>query len=462
MRKYRIAVCCLLCVGLLLSSFGCTKDEAPFVPTSVADLWEQIDKTMEALESYKEESVIEAAFYIQDGLYKMNVVSNGISASLDGEPYYYMEQNTEVTYDSSSYQENFKTIRAYYDGTAYLADEVGAEARKLCSKISFQDFEEIILDNSISLSEHVLDCTAQTFEKNSDGNWTLQFSGYTKKTLDEFCSSMGLNEVDITDQIVDLKISVMADGSYRAKSITLEFVFSENVASNTICKLSSTFSAYNETEATPDAIQADQYTKVDDLPVMMQVSEQLEEMMQQESGKSTVTVKQILRSAGAEQTITEVDKVAYGRKNNKLYYEINANYEGVDIDITYQNGKRIISAQGEQETESITEQEAAYTLETLLNCAYYTDSTVADIQKIDENRYRFTMSICNVPGIEEVYVNARGQLTSVTQTITVKFKDGKLVEMESLVEATGTMSNQNVTCTVSSEAKYGESGSASV
>ncbi len=459
MKKIRIAVCVLFCM-LIAFCFGCHK-EGDFTPKDSDDLWNKIAETMESLDNYVEEGSLRTVFYTQGLRFDATGDSYSVYTSLEGEPYSYMQEEVTVRCQEYSYKNSIEQVRAYYNGKLYLFDKANEYSRKICSDATFETFEEAIIGDTVLTSMDLANCTKKEFVHEKDGTWSLKFSGYTKKLMDSLLESI-FGEFELVDFVEDMNILVTADASFRVKSLEINFVFKEEAGSDVIFKATSTFSKYNEAVANPRKIQADTYTEVDDIYILEEVANQLEDFQKQKDGKFTLSIDQTVKSNGEEQLFQEVDRVSFGRKNGKLYYNIDVDYDGTPMDIVYAHGKQTVSANGESKEVFVSEEDAEKYLEALLNNGQYDTSTIYDITKLEDGQYRLKVAYCNMAEIEAFYAENSGRLYSTKQVITVVFHEGKLIQMESNVEALGVIQNQRTTLTVRALVEYQEAGGEAV
>ncbi len=453
MKKVRSAIGLFLCTVMLISCTGCFGSR-DFEPKNSASLWKKIERTMDGLKSYEEDGTIQATFYNQGLPFELKSRSHGVSAPKGKSPYICVKQITTTRCEALHLREDAEQIRAYYNGKTYLSDGTGSRMRYICADVSYDEFFEFVLANSFTSSEYILDCAIQDFSHEDDGTWKLDFSQYTQKAIDKLLESTGMDALEVKEHVFDLAVSVVADASFRVKTLEIAFVFTEDAGEETNFKIATTYSAYNKATMNTDVIDVDRYTEVEDLHIMREVHDQLEKIKNRSPGKSTVTIEQCVTDGKKAQTIREVDQISYGRKNGDFCFDIDTDYNGTNMTISYKNGKQTVSAGGKTQTENLTEEKAKAYLGGVLDSAYYEETFVSDIRKLEAGKYELTLANCKIPGIESTYTSNSGRLRSIKQVILVTFQDGKLVKMESNTEANGTVGNQTITIVVKSVAEY--------
>ncbi|MBR5500164.1 MAG: hypothetical protein IKV74_01405 [Clostridia bacterium] len=452
MRKIRVAACLLLCGVLAVLCTSCFT-ESVFEPKSADALWEKINQTMDALNSYKAEGTMEAVLYEQGYRFDLTGETQAVNAGSKQNPYSYMHTISTLQCDQYSLREQQERIQAYYDGKVYLLDRKDNSSRKIYSEISFEEYEETFLNDNLAYTDvDLIDCTQKEYSKEEDGTWTLRLSGYTKKSLDAFLESTGVADLSASEHALDMELSIIADALFQVQTMDFEILFSSNAGQGTKLKLTYSFAEYNEAKANPDDIKTTQYTKVEDIDILKEITDQLTEIQKKESGKATLTIDQVLKNNKREQTIQEIDQISYGRKNGSLYYKVDTKYDGTDIKISYENEKRTVTANGEKETTTETERTAEVFLQGLLNNAYYNEAAVSKIEKIKAGEYKLTFAYCAVPGAESAYAD---------QVVTVTFQNEKLVKMDSNVVVSGYVGDAWSTLTIHSVVEYKDAGSES-
>ncbi len=462
MKKFRTAICLFLCIAVVIPCVGCFRDKAPFVPTSAEMLWKKIDQTMNVLDSYEANGTLEVVFYNQGVRFDAAGEVHMVQAFYEEQPYEYTQTTTNLRCDEYSYRENQKQIQAYYKGKAYFLDQRDDKSRRICSKVPYEDFLKMTSGDAMTADVDLMACTDKAFNQETDGTWSLKLSGYTKKTLDVFLETVGMDSLVMSEDVQDMEITITADALFRVQKLEYALVFSKKATAGTMLKVNYMISKYNEAAINSAEIKTQQYTEVEHIQVMFDVEDQLEQILEKKSGKINLDVEQTLTRGEKTQDIHEKYQIAYGQKNGSLFYNIEADSNNAKMTVSYENGVQTTSAGGKKETSSLSDNEAETVLESLGNYVCYQESAVSNIQKVKDNEYRLTMSYCAIPGIEELFTSNAGFFNTANQTITVRFENGKLTRMETDAEANGSIGNLWTVLKVHAQIVYKDGGGEAV
>lgn len=472
MKKVLMFLCVLMCAVMMITLSACqnepaenptgdnvketekqpeeTKDEEkPAEPTSADELWALVDGNMENADSYEANITMDMVMYM--GGFKIDSKATGFEIFSEGDDYYYYRfLTTDMECDELSLEETQKELVAFNEGTAFISKIAGDKAQNLCSKMTADEFKEYE-DGSIDQEFIAKDYTESEFLKNDDGTWSLSFSGYTKKAINGFLKDMGIESDILGADIVDVKISLIADSDYYAKELTLEYIFDVEETDTAVPMLKETmmYSKFNAAERTTTGIELDEYTEVADIRVLKDVEEQIDEFCNLPEAAFTFDMKQESKLDGQTvSTITEKDNISFGKKNGSYVYVADIIYNGQKMNVSYRNGVQTIEINGESQNVPQSEEEAFDYILGVVNSANYDADSISNIVKMSEGVYKLTVEEPDLSAYEAALTGEGMTFKSGTQEIIVTFADGKLKKLESEVNVVAEYSENGNTAGV--------------
>lgn len=438
----------ILVLSLILCMTACQKPiEEKYIPESAVALWNKIDETMTAAQSMEMRSTVLAVFY-----------SGGYEFKLHGSAYIFASKETHFTdsemtlsCEATSFEQKTYLMEAYYEGKMYHMGNDGTYDQKLCSAMTHDEYDQI---QSGTLTEDVdlADCTSARYTQNEDGTWILEFSGYTKKTIDSMIDSLSMTQDMLAVPIADVKVTICANADFLVNKMEFSFVFAaddEGLAPTFL--MTAEYAGYNSAVFDAGKLNTEEFTEVDDVRILESMQSALTERQNAASGKFNLDLKSIHKLQNQTTTFEEKDVVTYGRKNGAYYYTIMSEMEGQTFEIRYQNGEQNVTMDGQTTTGSQSEAEAKYFVDALINSAYYTSAAITDIQKLEDGVY---LLIGEPKNMEQAMGLTDVDVASVIQECKVTFENNKLMKIENKLVIEGKYSADSITITVESLVEF--------
>ena len=432
----------LLCSSMLLIFASCTKEE-----TDPSEVYLKIDEYMDSLDSYKVMAQIHLTTYVDGN--KLETVGDTsflVAGIGSDDPYYYSIAEVCVSVDELDYYEEAVMVEAYNDGVYYSRDGSNGYEKKLCGDMTASDFWDYIepeYDYGIDYS----DCDKIVLNETSVGSNILQFSGYSKETLEKIIEQYDLDEDSLGFKIKDAKITLVYDDEYRVKSLSFTFMFDTPVEEKNIpiFTIWASYSDYNEVERTEMFIKPTSFDKVENVKIANDIHKALNELCDADEGEFTLRIDQSVSYAGQKSTYRETDTVKYGVNDGGFYFDVTADMNGVDVNLKYENGEA--SATGLDESAYLTidsEESAKAYIESLINSQKFDRMNVSRITEVGDGIYELeSTSIC--PELDYAFILDAYALTHKSSSHTLKAyfsEDGSLEKIESKLEVLGKLSDE--------------------
>ncbi|MBE6712786.1 MAG: hypothetical protein E7580_04610 [Ruminococcaceae bacterium] len=404
------------------------ESEKPFEPKNAKELWEKIDRVMDGLESYGIKQEIKSVIYYAGNKFEIASSIEGITSSEKAEDYYfYMSGENKVLCKELDVDETVEMKEAFYKDKMYVLNKSESVDQRLCASATAEEFlknEDAVSIDDLDLSA----CMNQEFSKQKDGTWTLSFSGYTKKSIDQFLEEMSLEE-DLGAPVSDMEVVATCDKEFRSTEVTFEFLFDlkddSTVAPEIFIKIS--FDRFNDAEFDFDTLLPEEYTEVDDLLVLDRFKKGLEALKSAKKGEFTLNIKEKVTIQGETETKEEDDEISYGEENGSYYYDIRVSDENGRYQLNCRGGTLTITMDGESESGSQSEEEAKALVDGLIDSAKFSSEYVTDVEKLEEDVY-----LIKIDEIDETYFGEElGEgikFSSGSQEITLTMKDDKIAE----------------------------------
>jgi predicted heme/steroid binding protein len=441
-----LAVLLLFSVALA----GCKKEKpAEYEPESAIALWEKIDKNMEGLRSMKTDIIMDMVYYTMG--YEVRMNSSG-SVLVTPESYYADNRTTAKCEELSQMQE-VSTVEAYCDGKMYTATNDGYYDQKFCSPMAWEDFRRSKSGGSFVDEIDFAACTASKFSKEEDGTWTLQFSGYTKKTIDEVLGSMMISDTELGVTITDMHVKVTADADFYIQKVDISLVFAESESRPRLTVVAR-YSGFNTTKVDPAMLSLTEYAEVADVRVLNYVSQVLKEKQDLSEGAFTLDITTAYDMKKESVRYEEHDLVSYGRKNGAYYYAIDAQVDDQSLTIAYQNGEQTVTSGDQSQTVTQPEAEAKAFIDSLIDYARYSGISVTDIQKPETGVFVLTVDRLDLSLYQASVAGTGITLESGSQTITVLFADKKLSGIENITLLTANYAEESMQMTITSSLQF--------
>lgn len=465
MKKYIRSFMALLLAALTVLSLTACRAEVPQAAEeppvtqepsgttiSAAELWAKVDETMDALDAYEMTADMQVVYYYMG----YEITLDGTVSGVYTADAVYNESTAVVTCDELSMNQTISSVEAYYDGKMYIANNDGTYVQKFCSPMTFEEYEA---SQSDELGEDIdiEDCTSARCAQNADGTWSLEFTGYTKKTIDQVLQSMNLTEDILGVSIEDMKVSLTADADFRVKEMSVVFIFPASDDADALTpefSVTTAFTKYNEAQFDPAKLKTEEFTEVPDVRLLSDLSEALKARQDATSGNFTLDISTTYVVQGQSSATVEKDTVTYGRKNGAYYYDIAAELAGEVFTIRYQNGVQTVIVDGETQTANQSEEEAKAFVDRLIDSAGYVPGTVTGIEQVEAGVYLLKVAAYDTSSFDATFQSMGMELISATQEMTVTMSEETLTGIHSTVIFTGTVSGETMTITLESTVSF--------
>ncbi|MBE6958656.1 MAG: hypothetical protein E7447_05855 [Ruminococcaceae bacterium] len=413
----------------------------PWMPENALELWNKVDAAMDALDSVESTTVSKVVYYAMGYEFKMD----STMVSYSGKDAEYIESNIKTVCADLELDQDIKTVKAYYDGKMFSAMNDGIYDQKLCSPATKEEYAAS-MDGALTDKVDLADCNGGKFTKNEDGTWTIEFSGYTNKTMNKLLAEMEMSADMLGAPIEDMKATIVANEDFLVKTMTVAFVFEEQEDSiKPEYSMSAEYSKYNEAVFDADVLKAEEYTEVADLFVLQKIEDGIQERQEATTGSFVLDITTTTRYYGQTSKNKETDTVIYGKKNGGYYYSIIAEADGTKMTLVYQNGVSTITSGGESYTDALTDAQAKQTIDGLIDSAIFNSLAVTNIEKEGEGVYMITCDEIDLEIYSARLASSDIKLSSGEQAVKVTFdEDGNLVKIDSLVFLKGKLEYNDV------------------
>ena len=448
-------LCGILIVLLILSvSLTACKNEnnTGYEPQDAIALWKKIDETMDSVRSMKTDIIMDMRYYTMGYEVRMNS-SGSILVAPDS---YYADNRTSAKCEELSMAQEVSTVEAYYDGKMYTATNDGYYDQKFCSSMTWEDFRQS-RSNGLFIGEiDLAACTSSKFSNGEDNTWTLQFSGYTKKTIDEVLGSMMISDTELGVPITDMHVKVTADADFYIQKIDVSLVFAEDETQPRLTVVAR-YSGFDNTKIEPMMLSLSEYTQVADVRILDYMSQALKEKQDITQGEFALDISTVYDVSGDRTVYEEHDLITYGRKNGAYYYAIDSEMDDQSLTMTYQNGEQAVTSGEQTQTVSQPEAEAKAFIDSLIDYARYSGISVTDIQKQETGVYVLSVDRVDLSLYQSSVAGTGIVLESGSQTITAFFTDRKLSGIESKTLLTANYAEEPMQMTITSFVQFNTS-----
>lgn len=446
----------IMITSLILSAMlifaSCVKESPSDEPDSFIlteeNFWQSIEEKELAQKAYELTMNMKAVMYVSGTKVEIDSDSHVIfDERNENDPYYYTKNIVKSVASAIALDETATMIEAYNDGKYFTYNENGETKTALYSEETYEDFLEY--SNSESSDEEdpdVTSCVNKSFVENEDGTFTYKTSGYTKKTISIFEKLLSLDELGLDVEISDLELEVTADADANLKNGKFVFAFEEKGSQTPSISMEFNYKSEDEITRVTDTIDPSKYTKSENLLFIREIETMLDEKFSADKGSFTFTSVQSMRVGTTTDKVTEIDKVTFSKENGSFVYDIDVDYNGEPITISYKNGTLTYIDGKETSSEPQSEDDAKAFIKSYLDGISYSSDLITAIKKIsDDGEYEFTVENPDRTEFENFYASVGGKLMDCKQALTAVVRDGKIIEIKSAFNTTGKISSNTST-----------------
>ena len=436
LKLFLIPLSLVLFAGMLIACTPQNNEEKE--PETATELWDRIDKKMEALESYEMSSNIQMTFYVSGKKVTGTIVGGVIESNKDNDYYYYTDSSTTLSCPQLNLFQKENTIESYQNGTLFISTVNDSVNQQLYQDITIDEYKEF--KSSITNTEFdIVDCADKEFEKSEDGTWLITLSGYTKKAIKSYTETTGIDKDLIGADILDINVKIKANSEYLVEEMEILFVFDakENIPS---VQAVSKYRSFNSAEQV--SLSKNAYSEADIL-LIYELDDMLKAKQDKSSASFTYEITQTASSMGDEQSAVENDKVSYGTNGGKYFYIITSKYQNTIIEINYENGVRTIKQGTQSVTGAQSELEAKTYINSMINNMQYEKSYIKDAFYMEDGRCKIEFAYTDKEPYEQMLNKAFGMsCKAFVHYAYVTIENGEITSISNYVKAIADEENE--------------------
>ena len=142
LKLFLIPLSLVLFAGMLIACTPQNNEEKE--PETAIELWDRIDKKMEALESYEMSSNIQMTFYVLGKKVTGTIVGGVIESNKDNNYYYYTDSGTTLSCPQLNLFQKENTIESYQNGTLFISTVNDSVNQQLYQDITIDEYKEFL------------------------------------------------------------------------------------------------------------------------------------------------------------------------------------------------------------------------------------------------------------------------------------------------------------------------------
>ncbi len=363
-----------------------------------------------------------------------------------------------------------KHIQGYRDGKMYTHRDDDGEVVALVSNISYADFKTF--DDSLSyntpdeLRTAFKSASVKHAEQKETGNWTAEFSGYTKESLKMLIRNRMDESVYLFEgyQPSDMKVSVEITEDHKPVGYVFELVFekTDEKTENEMPTATTTVTVKDFGTATAPDVDFSDYKVVEDVRPLYTVQKCLGDYDMQNTLTFTSQSTGKVTYGGGLQKTEVVDVVRSEVKDGKYTFEIKENQspdtkDEIEINMTYKNGRLNLSGDITNQSQAMTDNEARLTVDRLLDPASITGGLVSNIEAgKDGYDCVFTVHNPDYTQYEQGFAGLNAKNYKAEGTVSVKIQDGQVTEYRYDFKLTATVQGDTLTVETETVIRIGQ------
>ena len=352
----------------------------------------------------------------------------------------YIEQ-IEATVWSGGEKYEFKEDNGYVSGMMFSSYEENGVVTKLKSPITPEEYNTYKAESNadepqVQVGKEL--CEAMTCVRNDDKTWTATYEGFTEEGMKPFLAMLDGFEHTVTadHDLVDVRLTYVADEDFFPKSSKIEFIFEKNEEAETrvpTIVMENTFTGWNNT-VLGESFLLTGYTEVEDVRYVANFLSALSDRKGAEFGSFTIhTESDIVYGEEREETVFDYEVTFKNMEDYEFNYRFTE--EGYDYDLSYKKGdfKTVVREKGTivyNETTPMTDSEAQSTVSQLMDSEQISGVDLADVEVVDAEKgiYRFKLSNNLKNKLDYQYEMLYGTTCrNANGTLEVTMVDGKLM-----------------------------------
>ncbi len=404
----------------------------PYVPKTIEELWNKIDETMGAAESYRLKGSVSMKYFYEGLEFVAKSEGEDVYSSKGENKYSFSKGKTNVACKEADYTQDSEHIQAYYDGKMYLSNTSNGVGQKFFSKMSYDEYVVAVDSSSVEASVY-LDCTNKEFSQNDNGTWQIKLSGYTSKSIAIFLEELNISEKELGSKVLDIELNILVDGDFYEKKSEMRAVFENSEKAQ--LEVFGEYFDINATEPNTADIKTSEYVEVADVRVLKNFTDAIENLEEAKKAKFTYEITQKLELRSGTSSYSEKDVTTFGVENGKYYYDIDITSSNGNGAIKYRNG--IYEVVGTSNKYQQTEDEAKEFIADLINGVNYNSVLVSEIKKTGDNTFELKIGAPVETGVKNVFDQIQCEITKIEQTIKVTFEGENIKKIESALVAEG-------------------------
>lgn len=396
MKKFVIRICAMtLFAAMTLSLSACSSVEQLLLrimddEQKIEYIMNKADERVEGASSYEMEISGDFTASVQGMEVKVTTSGTEVLSNIGEKDFSCLTVTKNVmSMNSGASSSVSTTTEGYQNGKMFMTFEGDGKTQKLWSEISAEEYLEHkeAMDDEEDPDEE--NAGRREITEEEDGTFVLLFTDFPEEELEYFAASLNpmLATLDVSCWVSDIEYKITVSKDYYPESVSINIIFAASHGTDDVPEftMDCEYRSFNKADA-PEVLSLSEYTEVDDLRWLDILDDRLNDRINSDEGEYELSItSEYSAGNGASQSDSQTSKLSYARSKGKLQYTLTTVVDKYDCKVTYSNGKEktVITMSGTDDksvqTVDVTEAQAQYNLEALLNPCDFSSDQVLDI-----------------------------------------------------------------------------------
>ncbi|MBE6696665.1 MAG: hypothetical protein E7587_09485 [Ruminococcaceae bacterium] len=403
---------------------------------SATEVMDSIIEKMDRVNSYEAEGEQEIIIYANSKKMTIDASSQTIVVQ-EADSYFYNYGTMTMTYDGIKI--DAESIEAF-DGEnyfySYTYDGKRSAFYSELSSAEFDSFYELTSENKSVLNGY----KQISHVKTADGRYIVTLEKYDKRTVDVANSLLGLPAEDGGGRISDIKVSIEADADFYIDYVTVEYIFTDDSFSG---KEVTSYKKYGTAQKNWGNLDKVDYKEVSDARALQLYINLLIDRQLVQNGEFSFFTAQAVTVAGNRTTQRETDRINYGFDDDGYYFDVDANVNGQEINVSYKGVTYQINGNVQNDTD-YTDDTARTFINGLIDPFGFTSADATDITTYQQSSktIKYSIVLDSVNGkladeIRAIYSNAGAVYSNADIVFSFTVRENEIIYTAYKIQSTG-------------------------